>query len=316
MDVMKKNILSFFCSFMGMMSFSAYAGDVSFFADLLQWHASEETASIWSSQITEPQPNETVFTPKNVDFDWNQGVRMGFLYHPTTQFWDTSLAWTHYSTDYTLNNPVGDQIVTPEFFSGFLSGNLFFGANLDWQLQMNQIDLSLSHAFNIGKSFQVRPSMGIKSAWIDQTIKNKWYADVYTSTEKVENNFYGVGPSAGIDVNWTVYKNVSLLSDLSTAFLFGHWDVKDTYKRPSALNNLVTPTTITTRMSDAQLGTPMLDYFLGFQWRHEGRAEVGVKLGYEMQFWSNQLRAVTFQQLPMHGDLTLQGATCGIYVQV
>ena len=67
-------------------------------------------------------------------------------------------------------------------------------------------------------------------------------------------------------------------------------------------------------MKDSCLGTPVIRYFLGLEWEREGCVMITGRVGYELQWWANQQRMTTFQQLPMHGDLTLQGLTCGISV--
>ena len=59
----------------------------------------------------------------------------------------------------------------------------------------------------------------------------------------------------------------------------------------------------------------MLRYFAGFDWTYEAKALVTVKLGYEMQFWMNQLRIPTLSQETVHGDLTLQGMICGLLIK-
>ena len=59
----------------------------------------------------------------------------------------------------------------------------------------------------------------------------------------------------------------------------------------------------------------MLRYFAGIDWTYEAKASVALKVGYEMQYWMNQLRLPLFQQVPVHGDLTLQGGTCGILIK-
>ena len=64
------------------------------------------------------------------------------------------------------------------------------------------------------------------------------------------------------------------------------------------------------RMKDFKLGALMLRGFMGIGWDVEfEQCHFAAKLGYEMQIWFNQLRIPTFQQLVLHGDLTLQGGT-------
>lgn len=178
---------------------------------------------------------------------------------------------------------------------------------------MNSIDFNVSHDVAAGHALQLSPFLGVKAAAINQTIQTNWNAVLYTSTENVKNNFAGMGPSIGVDAQWNANKLFSVVSTLSTAFMWGHWDVQDIYVRPN-VPGVVTASTISTTMNHAELGTMMLDYFIGVQWTPKPLMKF--KLGYEMQYWPNQLRLLTFQQLPLHGDLTFQGATCGLFINL
>jgi hypothetical protein len=200
----------------------------------------------------------------------------------------------------------------PEFFSGYLSGEYFTSANADWQIVMNTFDLETSHKFIIGRAV-ISPTMGIRGATIDQKINIQYNASLSTAQETLKNNFYGAGPSFGVNGALSLPYNVSFIGDISTALLWGNWNIKDTYSGPSAF--LGAPTTITTSLNNSELGTLMFNYFLGLEWSHQltASSSVAVRLGYEMQYWANQLRLVLFEQLPTHGDLTVQGLTCGIH---
>jgi len=293
----------------------ATAQELSIFGDLLVWHASQQTGATWAQIVTQPTPTQTNFAEPNAAFDWHSGFRAGFLYQPTCDFWDSKLYWTYFSTKTGSLFPVSDQLMVSEFFSGnvFFSGDAFFGSDLSWRLVMNNLDYEASHSFDIGDCFTLRPSIGIKAATINQAVSITWDAIIYQSEEKLKNNFFGIGPTFGIDGKWHIYKGLSLFGDLSTAFLWGNWKLNDTYSRPAGL---LPAKTVTTHMTNLKLGTVMFDYFLGFEWIHEGRSCVTVQLGYEMQYWPNQLRLPTFQQLPLHSDLTLQGGTCRIIVDL
>lgn len=294
----------------------AAAAEISVFGDLLVWHASQETASTWANIISKPQSKTVDFDAANVDFNWDLGFRGGVIYKPEHVARELGFYWTYFPAKSTNNFNVGEQIVIPEFFSGFVSQNLFFGANINWQIIMNMFDLELGKKLNLGQGLIIRPTIGIKTGTINQTIKSEWDAIVYTATEDLKHNFFGIGPSFSIDSKWNLYKNISLIGDFAAAFMWGNWKVNDTYTRPEALFGIVTPTTITTSMSKMQLGTMMFDYFMGVEWTHRGKFDVILQIGYEMQLWSNQLRIPTFQQLPVHGDLTLQGGTCHIRIDL
>lgn len=288
---------------------SCAQAEISSFAELLVWHASEQPSSSWANVIS-----STEFAVENNDFGWDPGTRLGISYEPES-FFQTTLYWTYFSTESSDKIPFGSYIVAPGFFSGFLSGNFFFGASTDWNLAMNTLDLEVSHGFNIADHISLTPFIGIKGAVINQTIDTIWKADIYNASEKVTIDFLGFGPSFGIGGQWDITKEFRFITDFSTAFLWGSWNTSDVYIRPYVPLSLTPEATeITTELDDSALGTLMLTYFVGLQWQPKALSQVTFQLGYEMQFWANQLRMTTFQQLPTHGDLTLQGGICGLTI--
>ncbi|HSX21062.1 MAG TPA: Lpg1974 family pore-forming outer membrane protein [Gammaproteobacteria bacterium] len=308
---MKKLLLGILLIFTSLYSSTIYAAGIAPEVDILVWHVSQEPTSTWANIAQTGGSHTFTLKAPNVDFNWDVGVKIGALYEASSGLWDSGLYWTYFKAKTTSNVANSLQLVFPEFFSGFISQNFFFGGSLDWRLLMNMFDYELGHKFNVGKSFALRPFIGIKGGTIYQTINCDWNAILYTATEKVKHNFFGIGPSFGIDTTWKFYKNFSLRGDFSAALLWGNWKISDTYSRPY-VPFVVDPTTITTDMHHTQLGTLMLDYFLGLAWNATKKPGLSLQIGYEVQWWTNQLRMPTFQQLPVHGDLTLQGATCRI----
>lgn len=298
---------------MSIQSFSIFAEGIAPFADLLVWNISQETSSTWASVTSSAGTHKVDIKAPNVDFNWNLGFRGGVFYEANSKFWDTKFAWTYFKATTNSNIALASQLLFPEFFSGFISDNFFFGGKLDWRFIMNMFDIEFGHKLMIGKSLTIRPSMGIKGGTIYQTVNCDWDALLYTSTEKVKHNFVGLGPSFGIDTEWHIFKELSLFGDFGTAILWGNWQIKDTYTRPF-VPLIVSATTITTSMNSSMLGTLMFDYCLGLKWSSTTQPRISIQIGYEMQLWTNQLRIPTFQQLPVHGDLTLQGGTCRIVI--
>ena len=288
------------------------------FTDLLYWHASEETSSSWTYI---PQlPN---ITAPNVYFGWSPGVRAGLKVEPNNLL-DTQIYWTYFTTSsQEAHTAAMNQTLAPEFFNGFTTLTPFTSAQVNWQLNMNMFDLEVGHRFSPLDALSVRPFIGVKGGTINQTINSTWnyqgkvfsiFPIAYHATENLKNNFSGIGPSFGIDGKWSLYKNFNIRSDFSGAWLWGNWNIQDMYSGPS-LSGLQQATTIFSD-SNNSLGSVMLRYFAGIDWTYEANAyAMTLKAGYEMQYWMNQLRLPLFQQVPVHGDLTLQGGTCGILIK-
>ncbi len=313
---MRKQIYCSLISLISAMVFSAHAEEPSQsikpFADFLYWRAAE-TNSSWATTITFPSNTINVIQSQP-NFNTHAGVRVGLLYSPGDHFWDTKFSYTYFTTQTNSNIHLGLQLVSSLFFSGsfFISSNLFFGGMSTWDLTMNMADVEISHAFHPTPTLTLSPKVGIKAGTINQSININWNAFIYHSTEKLTNNFSGIGPSFGINADWNFINNFSLVGDVSAALMYGKWKDNDIYHRPATL--FTTATTISSGANDSRLGTAMLDYYLGLQWRHRGKSHVTVRLGYEGQYWPNQLRLIAVQQLRTFGDLTFQGATCNVTI--
>lgn len=296
-------------------SVMSIASGLSPFADLLYWRASEETGSSWASDITSPRTGAVTFTPENINFNIRPGARLGVSYEAKS-FWNTRLYWTYYSTNTSSNAIRGPQILVPEFFSGFLSGDLFFGGNVNWHIVMNMIDLDINHQFQPAKTLSIRPSIGLKGGTIKQTINASYDAVIYRSTESVQNNFSGAGPTFGLIANWNIVDSLNLVASFSAAYMWGNWQMSDFYHRPRDFFGIITEKNITTTMNHAQLGTMMFDYYVGFEIANPKKSIYSLSIGYEMQSWSNQLRMTAFQILPIRSDLTFQGVTCRLKIDL
>jgi len=293
---------------------TAIAQGVTPFCDMLYWHASEDASAVWSDIIT-----LSSFSAENLQFDWNPGLRVGIGHQLDEESWDAKFYWTYFRTS--RDAMASGDCVFPQFFSGCVSGNAadFTWGSIDWGLTYNTLDLEMGRKIALGESAWIRPSMGIKAAIIQQRIQLD-LANASTgisAEENVANDFWGMGPSFGVSGAWSLpkCKNLSLVGSFAADLLFGQWNVDDAYARtdnhPLAAN---VRGAFVTSMNDASLGVPALRYFLGLEWVREGNVKITARLGYELQWWANQQRVTAFQQLPMHGDLTLEGLTCGVSV--
>lgn len=293
------------------------SGDI--FADFLFWYASEETSSTWASDaiITLNDAGVVdIFNVKSFTFDWDFGFRIGAGYTFSYDRWDTQLYWSWFRTKAGDTRTEGD--ILSQFFGGFINGDIAQSAQLQWKLLYNMFDWELGRSYWISKGLSLRPFVGLKGGWIHQNLQSQWHVTErddsgtiipvnYDATENLKNNFWGIGPSGGINTKWKLGPSdaqfFNVFGDFSTAMLWGTWICKDIYTNP-------TPTTISTNMNNVHLGGLMLRGFMGFGWDVDFlKSHFNARLGYEMQFWINQLRLPTFQQLRLHGDLTLQGGT-------
>lgn len=286
------------------------------FADLLVWLASEEVSSIWADVIT-IDSNSSSWKALSFAFNWDYGFRIGAGYGIAYDQWDTALYWTRFCTNakhMISHNP--DTRITPEFFAAFLSSNIPQSMNVKWNFVFNMFDWELGRKYWISKCLYLRPFLGLKGGWINQSIQGQYYNltidNIQTSEsgrENLKNNFWGIGTMGGINTKWRFSNFWSyfpgFFGDFSIATLWGRWVNEDVYKNTVSQISSV-------NMKNSTLGALMFRGFAGIEWNikfNSGKSCFSTKLGYEMQLWLNQLRLATFQLQRLHGDLSLQGIT-------
>lgn len=285
-------------------------------ASFLAWFASEETSSIWADVISIGD-NTSSWEALGFNFKWDYGFRIGVGYDLPYDKWDTALYWTWFRTDNKHTIPFKpNATISPEFFAAYLSGDAPQSMSAKWSILLNMFDWELGWSYWISKNLFLRPFLGVKSGWINQSIHGQYYNltidHVLTNnsgSEHVKNNFWGIGPLGGVNSKWRIHNFGSnfldLFGDFSIATMWGTWISSDEYKNTS-------PKTSSVNMKDSTLGALMFQGFMGIEWSADFNADkshFAIKLGYEMQIWLNQLRLATFQLQRLHNDLTLQGVT-------
>ncbi len=296
------------------------SGDWDVSADFLAWFASEEASAVWAD-ILKIGNNRSSFTAQDFNFHWDFGFRVGAGHSLTYDGWDTELYWTYFRTHAHQSQkttstliPLEIETIHPELFAGDLSDNDAGRAKIGWSILYNMFDWELGRSFWLSKSFSLRPFMGLKGGWINQSIDVSYdnlIIDNVSTTESgrehATNNFWGIGPVGGVNTVWKL-RNFgshypSLFGDFSVATLWGTWNCTDRY-------NNTTDAKVVVHMNKLTLGALMLRGFLGVGWDVDfNQNHFAARLGYEMQLWVNQLRLPTSQLIQLHGDLTLQGVT-------
>lgn len=285
-------------------------------ADFMAWLASEEVSSIWADVIA-TDDNVTNINVPGFNFKWDYGFRLGVGSQLSHDQWDTVFYWTRFRTGACHSiSPILQLIPAQEFFAGFLSGDNPSSMSATWCLSFNLADWELGRRYCMSHGLSARPFLGIKAGWINQLINARYNGliidEAFTNNygnERLKNNFFGIGPSAGVNSQWNLCncgsQFFSLFGDFSSALLWGTWTCCDVYT-----NTLSYTSSVNTKNSS--LGALAFRGFMGIEWDiniNADKSHITAKIGYEMQFWLNQLRINTFQLQRLQEDLTLQGIT-------
>lgn len=311
-----------------MQSFQSHPNQWSIFADVLVWNA-QETCSDWAFVVAPPfvSPPAAPITGsydavlKAVDFDWNVGVRTGISYAIKRDRWDTRLYYTWYHTSGSSHlHPQPGKVIQSQFIAtDFLLtlpglSSSFNSADVKWNILFNMFNWDLGRIFYLGQSLSLRPYLGIEGGWIHQTISSHWFHSnnilfSYNAREKLKHQFWGVGPSVGVNSKWNFWRNfqhaLNIFGDLGQTFMWGHWSVDEVAHTTSDI------TTINTQ-PDRNMGSFTFQSAAGFEWNarfNKSQSLFTFKIGYEFQLWAQQLQFFQHFSGILNNALILQGVT-------
>lgn len=299
--------------------------DLFVYADALYWRVFEGGTDY---AITDVRQFGTEFTlevvepsrPRRANFHWSWGYRVGAAYYLPHDEWDLNLSWTRYSTK-ARDHFEEEATATAGNLFGPAIANVFAQiTDLSWKIKYTTIDLEMGRGFFLNPNFTIRPFAGVKAAWISQNAHIVYIQSTplipanlaITAPIDLNNNFSGVGPEAGLDLQFFFNGHWSLFNQFSAALLYGKFEVNldmDVLTEPSNFK-LFKLGANTHRIS------PMTQACLGIGWEtdfHENQLYLSLHFGYELQVWwrqNQQLSFDTFQKWVRFAEhLTIHGLT-------
>lgn len=266
------------------------------FIDGLYWKSSEQID--WVLINNQTIPNQTV-NIKSVPFSYSPGFKAGLN---QTNNWNSRLYYSHYST--TTHDTESGNLVS-EFLGGKSLSAFYQTGKANVNIHLYQIDADLSKDLQFTEFLIFRPMIGLRGAKINQSINTMFQGNVPV-TENVTNNFWGVGPKAGLSSEWILNNTnagkISILTDFAASFLWGNWKIHDSaFTNAGRFYNTFVPS--------RQLGALSLHGLIGIQLR---LSHTSFKFGYEISDWFNQYQVFDDGTGTHNNDLIFQGLVIGI----
>jgi hypothetical protein len=297
------------------------------FADLLVWNL-QETCTGWAFEVNPmfttgqtlpPFVGDFDATLAQITFDWKLGLRTGVDYILDNDLWNTRLYYTWFNTiglDHLEASPgtvIQSQFIGSEFLLAFpiapFLNPIFNKAAIKWTVVYNMFNWDLGRNCQVSKSLSFRPYLGLQGGEIHQKIHAIWEGTSFNAFEKMKHNFWGVGPTLGVNAKWYLINlnNHSLVffGDFAPTFLCGNWTFDEVVKTS---NNYATQNTLHPRT----MGSFVLQGMAGLAWKvcyNHNRSSFSLKLGYEMQVWTEHLQFFQHFSGILHNALIIQGGT-------
>lgn len=170
---------------------------------------------------------------KDFHFNFDAGFRLGLGYYCPSNCWDIALNWTHFHSKAHASG-FSDRKNGVSFVSDW---ERFFGFLPDeqrarWSLDLDMIDLEFAQMYYINHCFVVRPHFGLRAARIDQSIRiesesfteHTNFFHSFQSTTHATNDFKGIGPRVGLDLEVKLGCNFVLYGQGAAALVYGKFD--------------------------------------------------------------------------------------------
>jgi len=289
-----------------------------FFGSFLYWQATEPVDWVLN---TNRLPGDQFVAYETIAFDFTPGFRVGVGRRGS---WDTEF---YYSRVYIDSADSASGNLTPAFLGGksalsdaqHSTSPYFDHGHVETAIDYNVLDWDLGKSFNPGESLRLRPVIGLKAAWINQTFDSGFqgaWPDLMLSknvTEHIENDFWGIGPKIGIESAWNAWRGqqceIHCVANFYTAYLLGYWAVKDVTHLTSIHNANTAMSSQVIPIADRDFGAVTFQAVIGIELKYRRWSATA---GYEINDWLNQCQIFDDATGPHNNDLVLQGLTVNV----
>ena len=253
---------------------------------------------------------------EEIDYQYDPGWKVGVGGNLPWDGWDLYANWTHLHNHPTKTLSSSPADIIPGFVTtGGVELAVGSRAKGSWNLMFNSIDFDWGRLLYLSDSLYIRPSFGVKAAWIHQRLGFK-IEDVVSITTRTPqenvtlqafNKYWGVGPYFAINGVWNWAWGFGLYGEISGALFWGQ------FKQKLKIQNIDTGTGGTTNV-ESETSThrvrPTLQMFVGLDWRscvYDNWLSVNFRAGWEVQyFWSQFVNPFGGVE---ESDFTLEGLT-------
>ena len=241
--------------------------------------------------------------PKEINFEYKPGFRVGLGGDLPWNGWDLYLNWTRLSFD--ISSSTSSDSADLILVTGALDEIGFFGrrSKIHWDFTYNSLEFDFGRRMFLDSSWIIRPSFGLKVAWFDQESHQTLFevesfnpngAGVPGANEtwRGEFDYWGVGPFVSFYGKWHWVYGLGIAGQISGSILW--YDIDE--KVRSLENNLddqgpqpVVTQTLVRLNFDTYRVRPYVQVFIGLDWEWcfiPKWLSTQFAIGYETQyFW-------------------------------
>ncbi len=307
--------------------------------DWIYWKTSENGLSYALDNPTFDISDDTLMGSGHAvhpSFDWHSGLRLGIGYNTPHDGWDVRFLWTWYE-DQAKNSLSSSREESPTVLPIFIHPNVYNAnsiaacnsADADLFLHLNMLDLALGKQCLVSKSLSLKPSIGLRTVWLNQNYTIN-YADLFDKSAEqvldeyntnIKNDFWGLGILGSLGSEWNIKGGFSLFGDIALSLLYGFFD---TDYSESFITPLGSGGVVVSETNNFHMGTAIADLQIGLRWVSsciKDRVRLVLQAGWEQHLFFSQNQMMHFVDgqswgnfVQNQGDITFQGWSAGAHL--
>jgi hypothetical protein len=181
-----------------------------------------------------PQTTVSIQVPK-FDLDWGVTVGLGYDFEHDNWYIAGHFDWLQTTgTDNTANSYSSVVVPMNIWFRGLNGGSdlgAVTGANTNFQINYYNVMFDLGRGTYLTDCLVINPHAGLKLSFIYDNVNNQYTGGSIAAGNAVnrsqDTDFWGVGPSFGLDTAWSFTEGWSMFVDTNVAILLSYANAKD-----------------------------------------------------------------------------------------
>ncbi|MCI5051522.1 MAG: Lpg1974 family pore-forming outer membrane protein [Simkaniaceae bacterium] len=267
--------------------------------DLLVWTAREDgldyaVSGFDSSGVTTAKKEGRTHGP---GFRWDLGFKAYLDVNVPHDGWDVKLEYTWFLNKDMETNIDSATLGLPIYSTWIYDPDdtIQYADKVggDWRLYFQDMNIELGRCSYISPLITLRPYIGLKGSWQVQTNNAQYHDilgnDVITNSLVMKENFWGIGPRGGADLNFDLVWNWKIITNFATSLLYSRFSTDMSARMPSEPGD-----PIEAKIEDhIRTITPVFEFQGGFQWgtlTYEESFGLIIQLMFETQSWLNMNR--------------------------
>lgn len=293
-------------------------------ADLLFW----ETQSDYCTYAYQISQSNTSLVPQSnqyyeVGIDWAWGFRVGAGYQFAHDSWKLLAEYTYLHPTGSASRAIANEQAgafdlakqTEGIRTNWGAGGALFAKNAQttYALYYDYVSLQLEKNFCVSSAIDFATHFGLAAGWMTEKQTNTYtggtdagFLNTSMLTNENDNNYWGVGPIAGLGAFWNMGLGFSFFGDVSAEILVG----KNRTSHLEQINDSSTEYAMIVFNGYRYLPQLFMQVGLAYDaYFNDGTKHLGVRAGWENELWFNQAVQLSEGLGQQYGDIQFSGFT-------